>query len=100
MTRILIGTASWTDKSLIDSGQFYPPAITTAEERLRYYAPQFPLVEVDGAYYALPSARNAMLEGEALATLILNHIRCTPEKLRGAGIRGSPQGHAAGYRGC
>jgi uncharacterized protein YecE (DUF72 family) len=61
MSRILIGTASWTDKSLIDSGLFYPPAIKRADERLRYYASQFPLVEVDSTYYALPSARNAGL---------------------------------------
>jgi hypothetical protein len=40
MSRILIGSASWTDKSLIDSGLFYPPAIRTADERLRYYATQ------------------------------------------------------------
>ena len=28
---ILVGTASWTDKSLIDSGKFYP------KDRLLYY---------------------------------------------------------------
>lgn len=53
--RILIGTASWADKPLIESGQFYPPAATSAEERLRYYASQFPLVEADTTYYALPA---------------------------------------------
>ena len=35
MAHVLIGTASWTDKSLIDSGLFYPPLVKTAEERLR-----------------------------------------------------------------
>jgi uncharacterized protein YecE (DUF72 family) len=59
--QILIGTASWTDKSLIDSGLFYPPAIKTADERLRYYAKQFQLVEVDSTYYALPSGRSSVL---------------------------------------
>src|SRR6266540_2499558 len=48
---ILIGTASWTDPSLIESGRFYPPEAKTAEERLRYYADVFPLVEVDSTYY-------------------------------------------------
>ncbi len=52
---IRIGTASWADKSLIDTGRFYPPEVTTAEGRLRFYATQFPLVEVDSSYYALPS---------------------------------------------
>jgi uncharacterized protein YecE (DUF72 family) len=59
--RILVGTASWTDKSLIDSGGFYPRGVNTPEERLRYYASRFPLVEVDSSYYALPQARNARL---------------------------------------
>ena len=52
---ILVGTASWADKSLVDSGKFYPPKVKNAEERLRYYADHFPLVEVDSSYYGLPS---------------------------------------------
>ncbi len=58
---ILIGTASWADKSLIDSGLFYPASVKTPADRLRFYAGRFPLVEVDSSYYALPSARNAAL---------------------------------------
>lgn len=61
VTNIQIGTASWTDKSLIDCKRFYPKGCDTPEARLRYYATQFPLVEVDSSYYALPSARNAEL---------------------------------------
>ncbi len=51
---ILVGTASWADKSFVDSGKFYPPDVTSPEERLRYYASQFPMVEVDSSYYAMP----------------------------------------------
>lgn len=58
---ILVGTASWTDKSLIGCGRFYPPACKTAEQRLRFYAQQFPLVEVDSSYYGMPTAQNAQL---------------------------------------
>ena len=58
MGQIQVGTASWTDKTLIDSG-WYPPEATTPEKRLRYYARQFPLVEVDSTYYALPAAQTA-----------------------------------------
>ena len=58
---ILIGTASWTDKSLIGCGRFYPKGASSAEARLRHYATQFPMVEVDASYYALPSATNAQL---------------------------------------
>jgi uncharacterized protein YecE (DUF72 family) len=48
--RILVGTASWTDRSLLDTG-WYPKGTNTAEERLAYYASRFPLVEVDSTYY-------------------------------------------------
>ena len=57
---IRIGTASWTDKSLIQSKRFYPKGCSSAEDRLRYYADQFPLVEVDSSYYALPSIGNSV----------------------------------------
>ncbi|GAA4337913.1 DUF72 domain-containing protein [Variovorax defluvii] len=59
--RYLVGTASWTDKTLIDCGRFYPPDCKTPEARLRYYASQFPLVEVDSSYYAVPAPATAQL---------------------------------------
>ncbi|NLP59613.1 DUF72 domain-containing protein [Paraburkholderia sacchari] len=62
--RIKVGTASWTDKTLIGSKRFYPPGCTSAEARLRYYASQFPLVEVDSSYYAMPSRSNSALWAE------------------------------------
>ncbi|HVM35490.1 MAG TPA: DUF72 domain-containing protein [Actinomycetota bacterium] len=58
MGDVLIGTASWTDKSLLASG-WYPPEAKTAEARLRYYAEHFPLVEVDSTYYFPPSEENS-----------------------------------------
>lgn len=58
MGQIKVGTASWTDRTLIASG-WYPPEASTPEERLRYYARQFPLVEVDATYYALPAEQTA-----------------------------------------
>ena len=51
--KVLIGTASWTDRSLLESKKWYPPDVTTPEERLRYYATRFSFVEVDSTYYAL-----------------------------------------------
>lgn len=53
---IRVGTASWTDPTLLDSG-WYPPEVTSAEARLRYYAERYPLVEVDATYYAPPAER-------------------------------------------
>jgi uncharacterized protein YecE (DUF72 family) len=58
MGEIRVGTASWTDKTLIESG-WYPPEARTPEQRLRFYARQFPLVEVDATYYALPAEQTA-----------------------------------------
>lgn len=61
---ILVGSASWTDKTLIACGRFYPPEVKTPEARLRFYATQFPLVEVDSSYYGLPTPHNAQLWAE------------------------------------
>ena len=59
-----VGTASWTDPTLVNSDLFYPPSVRSAEERLRFYAEQFNTVEVDSTYYALPAERNAKLWAE------------------------------------
>jgi uncharacterized protein YecE (DUF72 family) len=58
MGQVRVGTASWTDRTLIASG-WYPPEADTPERRLRYYARQFGLVEVDATYYALPAEQTA-----------------------------------------
>jgi len=58
MGEILVGTASWTDKTLVESG-WYPNDAKTAEKRLQYYASQFPLVEVDSTFYFPPSEANS-----------------------------------------
>lgn len=56
---VRFGTASWTDPTMTAPGVFYPDDAKTAEDRLRYYASQFPVVEVDSTYYALPPRRTA-----------------------------------------
>ncbi|MFB9236439.1 DUF72 domain-containing protein [Plantactinospora siamensis] len=60
MGRISVGTASWTDPTLLESG-WYPSDVDTAEKRLAYYAERFPLVEVDATYYSPPAERTAEL---------------------------------------
>ena len=60
-SRILVGTASWTDPTMTATGVFYPTGADSAEERLQYYASTFPVVEVDATYYALPAERTAQL---------------------------------------
>ena len=59
--KILVGTASWTDPSLINCGRFYPKGCNSAEDRLRHYASRFRLVEVNSSYYGLPSRSNSEL---------------------------------------
>jgi uncharacterized protein YecE (DUF72 family) len=61
VSNIYYGACSWTDRTLIDAGTFYPANARTAADRLTHYARQFPIVEVDATYYALPSERNARL---------------------------------------
>src|SRR6516225_6416604 len=63
MGQVRVGTASWTDRTLLASG-WYPPEADTPEKRLRYYARQFPLVEVDSSYYALPARATAAMWAE------------------------------------
>ncbi|MER6594595.1 DUF72 domain-containing protein [Micromonospora purpureochromogenes] len=63
MGDIKVGTASWTDRTLLESG-WYPQTADTPEKRLAYYARRFPLVEVDATYYSPPAERTARLWAE------------------------------------
>jgi uncharacterized protein YecE (DUF72 family) len=58
---VLVGISSWTEPTLIRDSGFYPREVRTAEDRLKFYASQFPIVEVDSTYYSPPSERNAAL---------------------------------------
>jgi uncharacterized protein YecE (DUF72 family) len=58
---ILIGITGWTEPTLIKAGTFYPKKTMSAEDRLRFYAEEFPIVEVDSTYYSPPSERNSEL---------------------------------------
>src|SRR5881275_62760 len=60
MGRLKVGISSWTEPTLIKSG-WYPPDATTAEDRLRYYASKFSIVEVDSTFYAIPNEKTAQL---------------------------------------
>ncbi|MFC0529459.1 DUF72 domain-containing protein [Phytohabitans kaempferiae] len=63
MGEIKVGTASWTDRTLLESG-WYPASADTPEKRLGHYAEQFPLVEVDSTYYSPPAEQTAGLWAE------------------------------------
>jgi uncharacterized protein YecE (DUF72 family) len=70
-----VGTASWTDPTLVKSNLFYQPSLRNAEERLRFYAEHFNTVEVDSTYYALPAERNAKLWAERTPQGFLFNIK-------------------------
>jgi uncharacterized protein YecE (DUF72 family) len=53
--RLRVGTASWTDPTLVKESDWYPKKSMTAEQRLRYYSSIFPMVEVDATYYHPPT---------------------------------------------
>ena len=57
---IMPGVAGWTDPTLLAPGVFYPDDAVTPEDRLRFYAERFAMVEVDSTYYALPRREHAV----------------------------------------
>jgi uncharacterized protein YecE (DUF72 family) len=72
---IRVGTCSWTEKSLIQSGEFYPKGMKTAEDRLRFYACHFDTVEVDSTYYAIPAKNSALLWAQRTPDNFVFHIK-------------------------
>ena len=53
MTRsIRVGVCSWADETL--TKVWYPKGVSSGEERLRYYAERFDVVEANSTYYRLP----------------------------------------------
>ncbi len=60
----LVGSCSWTDRTLVQESDWYPKKTMSAEERLRFYASQFPLTEIDSTYYAPPAEQQARLWAE------------------------------------
>ncbi|MRR11018.1 DUF72 domain-containing protein, partial [bacterium] len=57
MGDVVVGTCSWTDKTMAEA--YYPPGVSSAEARLRYYAERFDTVEVDSTFYGLPKPEYA-----------------------------------------
>jgi uncharacterized protein YecE (DUF72 family) len=59
--RVLTGSCSWTDRTLVHDADWYPRRTMSAEQRLRYYASHFPIAEIDSTYYAPPAEAQAAL---------------------------------------
>jgi len=61
---IRVGVCSWADETL--TKVWYPKSVKSGEERLRYYAERFDVVEANSTYYRLPDP--AMVENWAERT--------------------------------
>ncbi len=72
-TGIRVGTCSWADKSLV--AHWYPKGVSTAEERLRYYAERFDTVELDASYYRLPDEETVQKWVERTPPDFLFHVK-------------------------
>jgi uncharacterized protein YecE (DUF72 family) len=70
---VVVGTCSWTDKTMIE--RWYPRGVSTAEARLRYYAARFDAVEVDSTFYGLPKREVAQVWAERTPTDFTFHIK-------------------------
>jgi uncharacterized protein YecE (DUF72 family) len=107
--RVDFGVAGWTDPTLLVPGVFYPAGCSTAEQRLRYYATRFSMVEVDATYYTLPTRAMASawaartpddftfdVKAHALMTGHPTDLRRLPDWLRRALPRRSGDAHRYG----
>ena len=72
---IRVGTASWTDPTMVRGNVFYPRGVSSSENRLRYYAEQFSVVEVDSSYYSLPERAIARLWAERTPPGFSFHVK-------------------------
>jgi uncharacterized protein YecE (DUF72 family) len=72
---IRIGTCSWSERNLVESGAFDPEAVTTPEQRLRFYACHFDTVEIDSSYYAIPTRRMVQAWIERTPERFLFHVK-------------------------
>ena len=72
---VLVGISGWTEPTLVKRGGFYPKDARSAEDRLRYYADQFPIVEVDSSYYFPPTDRNSVLWVERTPTRFVFNVK-------------------------
>ena len=70
-----IGLSAWTDRSMLEDGQFYPRKTMTPEERLWWYSRFFDMVEVNSTFYALPAAETAQSWGERTPADFLFNVK-------------------------
>jgi uncharacterized protein YecE (DUF72 family) len=95
VTAVRTGTCSFADEALVKA--WYPKAVKTGEQRLRYYAERFDTCEIDSTYYRLPDAELVARWAERVPDGFVFHVKAfapmtrhpvrlevLPEELRGA----------------
>lgn len=70
---IRVGTCSWADESFVKA--YYPRGVRTGEERLRYYAERFDVVEANSSFYRLPEAELVARWAERTPPGFLMHVK-------------------------
>jgi uncharacterized protein YecE (DUF72 family) len=58
---LYVGITAWTERTLIESGELYPPDVKSAKDRLRFYATRYPITEVDSTFYHPPTEQVSSL---------------------------------------
>jgi uncharacterized protein YecE (DUF72 family) len=58
---LYIGITAWTEHTLVESGELYPPEVQSARDRLRFYTTRYPITEVDSTFYRPPTEQIASL---------------------------------------
>ena len=70
-----IGVCSWADEGMVK--HWYPRGVSSAADRLRYYADHFDVVEVDSPFYALPSPETAAKWAERTPPGFTFHVKAS-----------------------
>lgn len=73
--RIRIGTCSWSEKTLVEGGVFYPRGASTPKARLKFYASRFDTVEIESSYYQIPTVEMAHAWAERTPDQFLFHVK-------------------------
>ena len=77
MATVRIGVCSWADEGMVK--HWYPRGVSSAADRLRYYADHFDVVEVDSPFYALPSPETAQKWAERTPPDFTFHVKASGE---------------------
>jgi uncharacterized protein YecE (DUF72 family) len=70
---IRVGTCSWADESFVKA--WYPKGVASGEERLRYYADRFDVVEANSTYYRMPDQSTVANWADRLPAGFTMHVK-------------------------